>query len=922
MTFYDRLNEIFKKEGQSAHAERICAQMRFAAYLSKAQGGVFDKTIDEAAVFLLNSAGEKGVIEKKDARKAEKMLLPLSKEAKKYKVHLVAHAHIDMNWLWGYEETAAVTVNTFRTMIDLLSRYPSFTFSQSQASTYEICEKYAPELLDRISGFMKEGRWEFSSSTWVENDENMPCAESLARHQLYTRRYFKKLFGEDAPAPALDFQPDTFGHAASIPDICASAGVKWFYHCRGNDGSESAYIWQGAGGAELLVWCDPQWYGGGISPRIFDRVPGVCEKYGVSSYLSVYGVGDHGGGPTARDIEKLIELQSWPLMPTLVFSSYRAFFEELEASEHKLPRRQGECNFIFSGCYSSQSETKARNRLGEARLIESEALSAMAGVWAHAANDRAIFETAWRKLLFSQFHDILPGSGVRATGEYASGCFQEVDAAAVTRAEASMRSIAEQISLGEAFDAPFTGGGAGSGVASGASLCVPSGCGGKKRAFHLFCQTQNDYEGVCTLTVWDWRFDGGRAVFTDVRGERIPFVMLSGNQGYWGHEFKTFLLYVKVPGCGYTTVFLDEEPITDLPAIPIFENRVLSFPEETLALDNGLVRAVFSRKTAKLLSLVDLSSGCELLSGKGGCFRLGLEDRRQGMTAWKEGMRIKEEDLGEVETVFCSGVSASPLRSSFSFGLTFGDGSKLNVNVSLDRGSKLLRFETDVQWFEKGGETGVPRLDAVFSLKEKKEVCRYGAPLAPVDRPALPHDVPGFFACTLGSNAGKEALLMSKTKYGFRCTGDQLSLTLLRSSLDPDPLPEYGSHRFEFSFGFAPGTSKEKLFETYENYIHVPIVCPGVSGKGSLPPEDRLLSLEGAQLLCLKRAENGEGVVLRMTNLSDKEKTFRLKCSGRIAKAAIADLHETPLLSLRPSGSSVSGRIKTGEFLTLLVSFA
>lgn len=31
--------------------------------------------------------------------------------------------------------------------------------------------------------------------------------------------------------------------------------------------------------------------------------------------LKVYGVGDHGGGPTRRDLKKLLDMAAWPLYP-------------------------------------------------------------------------------------------------------------------------------------------------------------------------------------------------------------------------------------------------------------------------------------------------------------------------------------------------------------------------------------------------------------------------------------------------------------------------------------------------------------------------------------------------------------------------------------------------------------------------------
>ena len=85
-----------------------------------------------------------------------KLLLPLQKDAKAYRIHCIAHAHIDMNWMWGFQETVSVTVDTFRTVLDLMREYPDLTFAQSQASTYEIIEKYAPSMLPEIRERIRE----------------------------------------------------------------------------------------------------------------------------------------------------------------------------------------------------------------------------------------------------------------------------------------------------------------------------------------------------------------------------------------------------------------------------------------------------------------------------------------------------------------------------------------------------------------------------------------------------------------------------------------------------------------------------------------------------------------------------------------------------------------------------------------------
>lgn len=75
-----------------------------------------------------------------------------------------------------------------------MEEYKGFCFSQSQASTYRIIEKYRPDLLESIRKRVAEGRWEVTASHWVECDRNMISGNSLMRHVLYTRQYMKHLF--------------------------------------------------------------------------------------------------------------------------------------------------------------------------------------------------------------------------------------------------------------------------------------------------------------------------------------------------------------------------------------------------------------------------------------------------------------------------------------------------------------------------------------------------------------------------------------------------------------------------------------------------------------------------------------------------------------------------------------------------------
>ena len=151
MELYRKLEFIRAKATSSYWAGRINAEIGFAANLSIVRDHKYDALVDSAADFLMNGMKQDGVITDSCAKAVEKMLYPISADAKSYKIRCISHAHIDMNWMWGFQETVSVTVDTFRTVLELMREYPDLTFGQSQASTYRIIEEYAPEMFDEIN---------------------------------------------------------------------------------------------------------------------------------------------------------------------------------------------------------------------------------------------------------------------------------------------------------------------------------------------------------------------------------------------------------------------------------------------------------------------------------------------------------------------------------------------------------------------------------------------------------------------------------------------------------------------------------------------------------------------------------------------------------------------------------------------------
>ncbi len=268
---------------------------------------------------------------------------------KEYTVHLVGHAHIDMNWLWLWPETVEVCKNTFSTMLELMEEYPQFRFSQSQASAYLPIEEQFPDLFRKIQERVKSGQWEITGGTWTEGDLNMASGEAIVRQILYAKRYFLEKFGVE---PKICWEPDTFGHAWTIPQILAKSGIKYYYFMRCGK-NEPVFWWESPDGSRVLAFNRGS-YNGSIDESIKDAVIDLAQRYDVKDAMFVYGVGDHGGGPTRKDIEKALELGKRKDFPNVKFDTAVGFFDTILAQKKDFPVIRDELNFVFTGCYTSQ----------------------------------------------------------------------------------------------------------------------------------------------------------------------------------------------------------------------------------------------------------------------------------------------------------------------------------------------------------------------------------------------------------------------------------------------------------------------------------------------------------------------------------------------------------------------------------------
>ena len=923
MTLYDKAALLEKKNGGSYYPIRVTAQINYAMRLSSYidGGNKYDTKIGEVVDFLINDADKNGNITESAAIAAEKKLAEfMSIEAKKNTVYCASHAHIDMNWMWGYQETTATAVDTFRTILDLMNEYKDFTYSQSQASVYKIIEDYAPDMIEEIKARIHEGRWELTASTWVETDKNMPNGESLARHILYTKRYLSKLFDINPESLQLDFEPDTFGHNWSIPEILNKGGVKYYYHCRAFE-DEFLYKWQSRNGASVLVYKDPQWYNADIEYNMFNHVPEYCDKYKVDIIMKVYGVGNHGGGPTRRDVERISDMMTWPVMPVMKFGTYHEYFKQLEKFEDILPVVNQELNFVFTGCYTSQSRIKLSNRISEDRLYESEAISAAAALL-DGKNRAKSYEEAWRKVLFNHFHDILPGSGVIDTREYAMGEFQKTLSIAHTNTTNAMRAITQKIDTSDIpieidKNAIAEGGGVGYNTEHSAGFKFPQTerGSGKVRVFHLFNSTAFDREAPSEILVWDWNYNQDLISIKDSAGNPVEYKITEKNEnnwGYWGHKFIKIAFMAKVPAFGYASYILNEESKTIIASSLNRGDRLDTFDDSDVVLENDKIKAVFDRKTMQIISLKKSGSEKDLVSknNPAGVVRFILEDTSHGMTAWRVGHYMKIENLNTDYNVKVRDINLNGIRKWLKYEIGFKS-SSVTVTVSLDKNSSTLKYNFKVDWHEIGTrEKGIPQLNFYNPLDINIDKYRYDIPFSTIDRDEKAHDMPGnSYAVALPScESSSPVMIITDSKYGFRTVENSLAVDMLRASCDPDPYPEYGIHHINIGLALTDSRCNLDFKKTRDEFVHIIPFISGTKHSGSLPLDGKLFELSGnAAISSVKTAEDsvdGKDIIIRLYDSNGCGGSASLKFKSDIAKAEIADINENAVKELAVSGGN------------------
>jgi alpha-mannosidase len=689
-------------------------------------------------------------------------LEPLAKRAEALRVHLVGHSHIDLAWLWRWDDTRRVIVRDARSVLELMEDYPELCFTHSQPAGYESLRADAPDLYAAVCDRIAEGRWEAATMQWAEGDVNLATGEAQARQLLEGVRYTQSRLGT---TPSVFLAPDTFGHAGNLPQLAASAGARAYYHHRGNPGNQHggdpwpAYWWEGDDGTRLLALSTPSYNWIELTPRaIATAAVARGLRAGLPSALHFIGVGDHGGGPTRQSMENLRALQGVPGLPTARCSTLGAYADEVLASGAPLPSAPGETNTIFEGCYTTHVDTKRLNREGEDLLVTADALTAVAGVDGH----RLALQGAWQTVLLHQFHDILCGSAIAEVYADQADAATGVRAAAQRAIDASLAVLHEGLPVGA--------------IAVTNPLAVD-------RTDAVVAPVAVPVAGAAAVWVED--LESGERVVGQATADGVVFV-------------------AQVPALG-TRAYRIVEGQPDVAPLAVAWRDALGRPgvrfltvsagpfEAELRSDCGVLTSLVDRRTGRDLVAWGHVRGSDYTDDARPDLALGtlqlVEEHPHAMSSWQHMEVFRETSI--LRGAQTEVVEHGPVRVVVEVRTTVGS-SPVVERWTFWRDLPRVDLAIDVDWQEPGGpDVGVPNLKVAFTAAVDQPAAWYETPFGAARRPADGQQVPALRWAALAGRESGLAVLNDGT-HGHDTMGHRLRLTVVRTAYEPDSRSDQG----------------------------------------------------------------------------------------------------------------------------------
>jgi alpha-mannosidase len=230
-----------------------------------------------------------------------------------------------------------------------------------------------------------------------------------------------------------------------LPQIYKKSGVDYFVTQKmtWNDTNQlpfKLFWWESPDGSKVLAYFPHDYVNLDMKPdRLSENLKVARERApGMLEMMDLYGIGDHGGGPT-RAILDVASHWAEPghITPKYQFGTAQSFFSSLEkqiasdsptwnyqsiakgytapaavAGKVAIPTWDSEMYLEYHrGVYTTQANHKRNMRDAEEQVLNAEKWASLAWLDGRAYPGKELTED-WKKVLFNQFHDLAAGSGI------------------------------------------------------------------------------------------------------------------------------------------------------------------------------------------------------------------------------------------------------------------------------------------------------------------------------------------------------------------------------------------------------------------------------------------------------------------------------------------------------------------------------
>lgn len=328
------------------------------------------------------------------------------------KIHLICNAHLDSVWLWQWKEGAAEAISTFRIAADFCEKYDGFVFNHNESLLYEWVEEYEPELFERIKKLVKAGKWKIMGGWYLQPDCTMLSGESFLSQIELGRKYFKEKF-DAVPETAVNFDP--FGHTKGLVQILAKTGYKSYVFMRPQGKYDRNFVWEGFADTSVIAHSIYGGYNtlkGEAAKKLNDCIRDCGDE---DEILLTWGIGNHGGGPSKKDLEDLNKMISENKEYEILHSSPDDYFKEIEKESLNLVTKS--LAHVMVGCYTSMVRIKKMHRELENKIAVMSKMALFANLTRGTEYPEEDITEIRKSLAFCQFHDILPGSCIKSAEE-------------------------------------------------------------------------------------------------------------------------------------------------------------------------------------------------------------------------------------------------------------------------------------------------------------------------------------------------------------------------------------------------------------------------------------------------------------------------------------------------------------------------